>query len=92
MKLALMFLSVFLVALSDQQFQLQRQRLRWSPYSYRQQPFINNYQPSYYDVQDDIPDYRVFRPTMPVTYSQVPMNGTCMDRLHQLLFLEFSLE
>ncbi|KAI9558802.1 hypothetical protein GHT06_015591 [Daphnia sinensis] len=70
MKLALIFLSVFLVAFSDQQFQQRRERLWWTPYNYAQQPYVSNYQPSYYNVQDDIPDYRIFRPTRPATYSQ----------------------
>ncbi|XP_057369324.1 uncharacterized protein LOC130690328 [Daphnia carinata] len=70
MKLALIFLSVFLVAFSDQQFQQRRERLWWTPYNYAQQPFVNSYLPSYYNVQDDVPDYRVFRPTKTVTYSQ----------------------
>lgn len=93
MKLALIFLSVFLVAFSDQQFQQRRERLWWTPYNYAQQPFVNNYQESYYNVQDDTPDYRVFRPTRPVTYSQVPTMQWYMDgHTVKLVHLKLSLE
>ena len=74
MKIALIFLSV-MVAITQQQFQRQQQRIWWTPHYYPSQPSINNYQRVYQDLQDDIqPDYRQFRPTRPIIYSPVYLN------------------
>ena len=81
MKIALIFLSV-MVAITHQQFQRQRERIWWSPHYYPSQPSINNYQRVYQDLQDDIqPDYRQFRPTRPIIYSEVVKSRNAMKVL-----------
>lgn len=72
MKLALIFLSAFVV-ISHQQFQPLR-GMRWMPYS-QQRVLQNYYQPAYYDNvdEDESPYYRQFRPSRPISYVQVSL-------------------
>ncbi len=76
MKLALVFLSAFVV-ISHQQFHQPLRGMRWMPYS-QQRVLQNYYQPHYYDNfdEDESPYYRQFRPSRPVAYLQVSLKLT----------------